>query len=243
MAAAGAGAGVAGAAAGAAAQPVAMAKPAAAAAAATAAAAAAPEQKKRLRIPRGMRWWVGFLHIASAVTGIIFAVLCYFVWADFDRITLAVETERMVRGAADAGGNSTSVAPMFNYSAYIELFTGAAVSAGFCVVGVSAFALLSSVPMWCGLGKTISGPKRKFWRGMIVGASLNLSFMLFAVAQQFMSYGALARGLSDYVDGNFDVTLLQSAYCFGFISGIFTLVFGVALFFHRTPEVKKTTTW
>ena len=240
MAAAGAGAGVAGAAAGAgAAQPVAMAKPAAAAAAA----AAAPEQRKRLRIPRGMRWWVGFLHIASAVTGIIFAVLCYFVWADFDRITLAVETERMARGAADAGGNSTSAAPVINYNAFIELFTGAAVSAGFCVVGVSAFAVLSSVPMWCGLGKTISGPKRKFWRGMIVGASLNLSFMLFAVAQQFMSYGALARALSDYVDGSFDKTLLQSAYCFGFISGIFTLVFGVALFFHRTPEVKKTTTW
>jgi len=58
-----------------------------------------------------------------------------------------------------------------------------------------------------------------------------------------MSYGALARALSDYVDGSFDKTLLQSAYCFGFISGIFTLVFGVALFFHRTPEVKKTTTW
>ena len=110
-------------------------------------------------------------------------------------------------------------------------------------MGVSAFAVLTSIPMWCGLGKPLSGPKRKFWRGMIVGTSLMLSFLLFAVAQQFMSYEGLARDLSDEINGSFNVPLLQSAYCFGFISGIFLAVFGWGLFFWRTPEIKKTVTY
>ena len=185
---------------------------------------------------------MGFLHLASVACGVIFAVQCYFVWADFDRIGDAVGAERDAADAARAVGNATYV-PRVPLKAFEDLFTGAAVSAAFALIGVSAFAVLTSVPMWCVRRVPLSGPKRKFWRGMICGASLMLAFLLFAVAQQFLSLEGVARGLSDEIDGNFNTQLLQSTYVFGFIAGIFMTFFGVGLFFWRTPEVKKTVTY
>ena len=207
-------------------------------------AVAAPKAAKPSKptVPRGFRWWMGFLHLTSVACGVIFAVLCYFVWADFDRIADAVEDEREAADASRAAGNATDV-PRIGLRAFEELFTGAAVSAAFALIGVCGFAVLTSVPMWCGMGKPLSGPKRKFWRGLICGASVMLAFLLFVVAQQFLSLEGVARGLSDEIDGNFNVTLLQSTYVFGFIAGIFMTLFGAGLFFWRTPEVKKTVTY
>merc|ERR1712072_1149712 len=177
----------------------------------------------------GMKVLAWGVYGGSAVPALIFCILCFFTWQEFQKL------QDKVKGVSVSGVSTNETSPVQNGAVLVDidglssLFQGAAVNGAVVLIAVICYYVASATLLMCSC-VSLAHPTKKLNRGICCGGAFWLMFLTLNSALQFTSFQTLVTSMSDRYDTEFNNDILSSCAAFGYISAICFLALSVAFF-------------
>ncbi|QDZ25859.1 hypothetical protein A3770_19p83770 [Chloropicon primus] len=174
----------------------------------------------------------------SGVPALIFVILCFYTWQEFNQLQDKVKTVQYVPG--DLPSNATSGvqngAVLIDIDGLSNIFQGAAVNGAVVLVAVVIYYVASASLLMCSC-VSLAHPTKKLNRGICIGGAFWLMFLTLNSGLQFTSFQSLVTSMSRNYDTEFNTDILASTAAFGYISAISFLLLSMAFFFWKEKVV------